>query len=200
MDRTLNNSIDRTTRIAAGATRTRYDTPSIMLHWTTVVLVLLQFGLAELWEDFSRPTRHLMIVAHMSFGILLTVVVVARIAWRMMPGHQVAPAVTGLTEIASKGVHILLYVMLVVQAVLGFVLRWSGNEAMSFFGLQIPPFFPPVSRATHHLINEAHDLFGWAIIIVALGHASAALFHHFILKDNVLQRMLSEGVHGPEPR
>jgi cytochrome b561 len=181
---------DTATRIAAGDDRTRYDAVAITLHWLTVVLVLTQFFLAETWSDFARPTRHTMIVAHMSFGILLTAVVLARIAWRLIPGHQVPPAVSGWVELASKAVHYLLYAMLVAEAGLGFYLRWSGKEAMSFFGLQIPPPIPPVSRATHHLIGDIHHWNGWAIIILAAGHAAAALYHHFVVRDRVLTRML----------
>src|SRR4051794_380433 len=121
------------TRALAGDDRTHYDPIVIALHWTTAVLVVLQFALAETWGFAERPVRHQMIVAHMSFGILLTAVILMRIAWRLMPGHQMPPAVSGWVEIASKAVHYLLYALLAVQAVLGFVLRWSGNEAMSFF-------------------------------------------------------------------
>ncbi len=159
------------TRIAAGNDRNRYDDFAIMLHWATVVLVLVQFGLAELWGFAPKPIKHLMVVGHMSFGILLAAVVIIRIVWRLLPGHRVRPATTGLVEIASKAVHYLLYLLLVTQAALGFLLRWSGNEAMSFFGLQIPPFFPPFSKPAHHLVGEAHDYVGWAIIILAAGHA-----------------------------
>src|SRR5690348_2918265 len=111
------------TRIAAGDDRTRYDDFALWLHWLTVVLVLLQFGLAELWCFVARPARSLMIDGLMSFGILLAAVVVVRIAWRLLPGHRVRPAVSGLVESAAKTVHYLLYVLLCVQAVSGFVLR-----------------------------------------------------------------------------
>jgi cytochrome b561 len=178
------------TRIAAGDDRTRYDNLSITLHWLTALLVLTQFALAEVWGFFPRPTRHVMIAAHMSFGILLTAVLVARIAWRLTPGHKIRAAVTGWVELASKAVHYLLYGLLAAQAVLGFVLRWSGNEAMSFFGLLIPPPFAPFSKPAHHLIGEAHNWVGWAIIILAAGHAAAALFHYFALRDDVLWRIL----------
>jgi cytochrome b561 len=184
------------TRIAAGDDRTRYDGFAVMLHWLTVLLVLAQFGLAELWDFAARPTRHLMIVAHMSFGILLALVLIVRIAWRLMPGHQVSTAESGWVEIASKMVHYLLYGLLAAEAVLGFVLRWSGNEAMSFFGLLIPPPFAPFSRQAHGFIQDAHEWIGWAIIILAAGHALAALFHHFVLRDDVLWRMLP----GPRAR
>ncbi len=125
-------AIDTATRIAAGDDRTSYDRFAITLHWLTVALVLTQFALAETWGWFDRPARHLMIVAHMSFGIILSAVIVTRTLWRLFPGHRMPPAVSGWVELASKAVHYLLYAMLVSEAALGFILRWSGNEAMSF--------------------------------------------------------------------
>lgn len=170
--------------------RPSYDPIAKGLHWTTVALVLANFALAETWSHFSRATRHEMVVAHMSFGILLAAVVAFRIAWRLMPGHRVAAAVSGLEQVVSTAVHWLLYALLAGQAVLGFVLRWAGGEAMSFFGVPIPSPMTAVSRSEHRLIGELHDWTGWTIIIVALGHAAAALLHHFIARDAVLRRML----------
>jgi cytochrome b561 len=176
------------TRIAAGDDRTRYDAVARTLHWLTVVLVLTQFGLAQVWGYFPRPERHVLIVAHMSFGILLAATVVVRIGWRA--GHQMPLAVSGWVERASKAVHYVLYGLLVSEAVLGFLLRWSGNQAMSFFGLLIPPPFAPFAKPAQHLIGDIHNWVGWTIIILAVGHAGAALFHHFVLRDDVLWRML----------
>lgn len=190
MDTTDRPGFDQATRVAATATRSVYDTTSIVLHWSTVALVLALFVLSQTWGFFARPTRHLLIVAHMSFGIVLSVVIAARIAWRIMPRHQVEPVVAGWVERASKTVQVLLYLLLVAQAILGYVIRWAGNEAMSFFGLLIPPPFAEFSRPMRHLLTGAHEWIGWAIVIIALGHASAALYHHYVLRDNVLRRML----------
>jgi cytochrome b561 len=141
------STINTLARVAAGRDRTVYDNFSITLHWLTAVLVLSQFALAETWGWFARPTRHLMIVTHMSFGIILSAVIVIRVVRRLIPGHQIAPTVVGWTELASKALHYLLYAMLAAEAVLGFVLRWSGNESMSFFGLPLAaPFAPSPSR------------------------------------------------------
>jgi len=181
---------DTATRIAAGDDRTQYDAFAIALHWLTVALVLVQFILGVTWGWFPKPTRHLMIATHMSLGIVLSAVIVVRIVWRLIPGHQMPAAVSGWVEIASKAVHYLLYVMLVAEAILGFVLRWSGNEAMSFFGLQIPPPFAQFSKPMHRLIGDLHEWNGWAIVILAAGHAAAALYHHYHLHDRVLARML----------
>src|ERR1700712_2530397 len=125
------------TRIAAGDDGTNYGGVAILLHWLTALLVITQFALAQLWGLFGRPAHHIMVVAHMSFGMILAVVIVVRIIWRWMPGHQISSLEIGLVRIASKAVHYLLYALLASEAVLGFVLRWSGNEAMSFFGFCI---------------------------------------------------------------
>jgi cytochrome b561 len=186
------------TRIAAGDDRTRYDGFAITLHWLTALLVLTQFGLAELWDFPPRDAKHLMIVAHMSFGIVLALVLTVRIAWRLTPGHRVRDAATGLVELASKVVHHVLYALLSVEVVLGFTLRWSGGEALSFFGVLIPPPFAAFSKPAEHWVGNLHNWTAWTIIVLAGGHACAALFHHYVLRDDVLSRMLPGRYARPE--
>lgn len=178
------------TRIVAGDDKTHYDRVSIWLHWLTALLVITQFALALLWDGFGRPAHRTMVMLHMSFGIILTVLIAARVVWRLMPSHQLPSLEAGWVGRAAKGVHYLLYVLLAAEAVLGFLTRWWEGRAMSFFGLLIPGPFGEGNRPTHEMLMEWHEKIGWAIIIVALGHAAAALYHHFVLKDRVLRRML----------
>ena len=180
---------DTATRIAAADSGSNYDSVAIALHWTTAVLVLLLFALGQTWGWFPRPTRHLMIVTHMSFGIILTAVVLTRIVWRFALGHHASPLEKGWVRLASTTVHYLLYALLVTQAVLGFLSRWVGNEAMSFFGLKIPSPFTGAGHAAADKIQEIHNWVGWVIIVLALGHALAALYHHYALHDRILGRM-----------
>lgn len=177
-------------RIVAGDDRTNYDGVSVALHWLTALLVIVQFGLALLWDGFGRPAHRFMVVTHMSLGIILTVLIVARIVWRLMPSHRVPSLEAGWIGLAARGVHYLLYVLLAAEAALGFLTRWWEGRAMSFFGLLIPGPFGEGDRATHHMFMEWHEKIGWAIIIFAIGHAAAALYHHLVLKDRVLKRML----------
>jgi cytochrome b561 len=92
-------------------------------------------------------------------------------------------------ETASRGVHWLLYILLVSEAVLGWMTRWSEGRAMSFFGLLIQPPFAQWSRAAHETLMERHEQVGWAIVVIALLHALAGLYHHYGLHDRVLVRM-----------
>jgi len=182
--------IDTATRILAGDDKTNYDNVAIALHWLTALLVVVQFALAVTWDEFPRDTRENLQGVHVSLGVLLTAVVVARIAWRLMPGHQRPAIVSGWVKLASKAVHYLLYVLLVVQAGLGFAWRWGQGHDVAFFGLfAIPGPYGALARPTRHLLAEFHEKVGWAIVIIAFGHALAALYHHYRLHDRVLGRM-----------
>jgi cytochrome b561 len=182
--------IDTATRILAGDDKTNYDNVAITLHWLTALLVVVQFALAVTWDEFPRDTRENLQGVHVSLRVLLTAVVVARIAWRLMPGHQRPAIVSGWVKLASQAVHYLLYVLLVVQAGLGFAWRWGQGHDVAFFGLfAIPGPYGALARPTRHLLAEFHEKVGWAIVIIAFGHALAALYHHYRLHDRVLGRM-----------
>jgi len=185
------SSFDTATRIAAGDDGTNYDNVAVALHWLTALLVIVQFVTAISWDYFSHETSETMQSVHISLGVLLTAVIVARIVWRLMPGHQVSSLEVGWVRIASKGVHYLLYALLVAQAALGFGFRWAQGHSVEFFGLfGIPGPYGQLEKATRHTLHGLHEKIGWAIVIIALGHALAALYHHYVVKDRVLQRML----------
>jgi cytochrome b561 len=185
------NAFDRATRIAAGDDGTNYDNVAIALHWAVALLVVVQFALAETWDWFAKPTAKTMQSVHISLGVLFTALILARIAWRLVPGHQRSSLEVGWVRLASKAFHYLLYVLLVVQAGLGFAFRWAQGHSVGFFGLfAIPGPFGAVARPTRSLIHAGHEYVGWAIVIIALGHALAALYHYYFLKDRVLERML----------
>lgn len=186
-------AFETATRVAAGDDGITYDQASIWLHWATALLVVVQFALAETWDYFARPTQHAMQSLHVSFGVLLAAVIAARLVWRLMPGHEVSSLERGWVKVASKSTHYLLYTLLVVTVVLGFLLGWSGGHPVAFFGLGIPGPFEAMARPQRHLIRELHDYAAWTIIIVAAGHSLAALYHHYVVKDRVLLRMLPLG-------
>jgi len=187
---TDSSSFDRVTRVAAGDDGTNYDGIAIGLHWATAFLVFANFILAQIWDWFPKPTRGLMESTHMSFGVVLTVVLAARLAWRWLPGHQVSAIEAGWMAIAAKATHFTLYALLVAEAALGFAFRWGGGKPMAFFGTGIPPLIGEMSKPLRRELREFHEWIGWAIVILALLHALAALYHHYVLKDRVLMRML----------
>ena len=169
----------------------RYDRVTIAFHWVTALLVLTLFGTAFAWNYLPREW-HLRSLegVHVSLGIALAAVLIARLAWRLTAGRKLVAIGSAITAPLSKMVHVLLYALLAVQTVLGFGLRWLQGEDFSFFGLFTVPSLLTPDRATSHQWEELHNFVGWTLIYVAAAHAFAALFHRYVLKDGVLRRML----------
>ncbi|MBS0882060.1 cytochrome b [Pantoea sp. JGM49] len=177
--------------------RQRYDAFSMTLHWITAFSVIFLFASAHIWEQLEKgtPLRKGLQAWHISFGILLALVMIVRPLWRFYCQRQthlaVAPAESNTPmRIIAHAVHGLLYLLLFTQVVLGFLFRWAQQEPFDFFGLFDIPTFIHVDTALRHTLAGLHNNVAWALISLAGAHALAALLHHYVLRDNVLRRML----------
>ncbi|OLP43614.1 cytochrome b [Rhizobium oryziradicis] len=170
----------------------RYNKGMIWLHWATVVLVLTLFISAEAW-DFAEKGGALradLKLVHYAAGIILAAVFLCRVVWRMLSAKSIPAAEKGLMGVAAKCAHYGLYLGLIVQIALGFSWRWSQGRAVDFFNFfSIPPLLP-VSQEYRHLLGDLHSAIAWIIIVVSTLHAAAALFHHLVIKDNTLLKMM----------
>ncbi|MFT9092412.1 MAG: cytochrome b/b6 domain-containing protein [Gluconacetobacter sp.] len=176
----------------------RYDRPTIILHWVTAGLVLFLFALGETWGWPEKPVHHLMVVAHLTAGMLFTAVMVFRIGWRLTKGQHFAELLSPMDRFFALGAEYTLYVLLLAEIVLGYLWRWGAGQAMSFFGLLIFSPFVRFQETTLHWVQALHHWNAWLIVVIATGHGMAALFHQFILKDGVLGRMLPRGSQTPD--
>lgn len=183
-------NFDIATRIVAGDDGTNYDALAISLHWAVAFFVLVQFISAIVWDYFPREPRETLQSLHVSLGVLLAALILVRIVWRLMPGHQLSSVNAGWVGFASKGVHYILYLLLVAQVVSGFLFRWAQGHPVSFFGMAISNPLGAFSRGARFQLHTIHEWIGWTIVIIAFFHALAALYHHYILRDRVLERML----------
>jgi cytochrome b561 len=186
-------AVDQALTTSLESQQPRYDRITIALHWLSALLVIALFVAAYLWNnEFARgsPPRKFLQSLHISLGILFTLVFVARLFWRTTRGRKLASEEEGIVRILSKGMHHLLYTLLAAQIILGYLLRWAQGEPFMFFGLfSIPSLFAP-DKPLAGWFEWLHNYAAWTIIILAFGHAAAALTHHYLLKDDVLKRML----------
>ena len=175
-----------------------YTNVQKVVHWAVFLLVLGVYGLTYLEELFPRgdPGRALVWWFHVSFGMLLFVMVIIRLGLRLTLGTPGLPIeMSEFERWAAKIAHLLLYALLVAIPVLGILLTWYRGDALSFFGLFTIPAPVSPDRETARLIRELHSLCANLILILAGVHAAAALWHHFIRKDDVLRRMLPQATN-----
>jgi cytochrome b561 len=167
----------------------RYDRTSIVLHWATVVLVAALWLSAQAIDGlFPRgEARVPMRSVHMLMGVILGGIVLARLYWRTTRGAR-RPRPTDLLDKGAVGVHHLLLTALVAVVLLGLANVWMRGD--TFFFLFTVPAFDPANTGLRHLVAGAHEWVANAILILAGVHGAAALFHHYVLRDSILRRML----------
>jgi len=171
----------------------RYDPTSIALHWIVAIAVLAQWLGAHTIDWFPKgPLRVDVRSLHILIGTALAAAVVYRVYWRARYGVRIRGNSVFAWNALAKGVHHLLMGLLVVVLLLGLFNSWVRGD--DIFGLfHLPKFGPYDADSRHQLANrvvDLHRLASNALLIVTGGHASVGLFHHLVLKDDVLKRML----------
>lgn len=177
--------------IAKGMPDDRYSTPAIALHWTIGLLILANIPLglfADAAEDaFGASTMWI----HKSLGLTVLLLSLARLAWRI--GHAPPPlprSTAGWRNATSRIAHALLYVLMILVPLTGWVRVSASRYPLQWFGLVDVPKFPAAPGSTAaHVASGAHDVSSWALTALALLHIAAALHHQLILRDGLLRRI-----------
>jgi cytochrome b561 len=163
------------------------------LHWTIVALLIVQFVLSWTMPEIRRDTKpDTLINLHLSFGALILAVAVVRLAWRAM--HAEPPPQDGVPPWqlqSARVVHWLLYTLLFVVPILGWVNASYRGFAVSLFGLFELPKLVATRAPGWRWTGDVHGLLANYLMLALVGlHVAAGLYHYFIRRDGVLQRML----------
>ena len=183
-------------------TPTRYGSVAQFLHWLIVVLVALQFVLGIYGHGLPVSIERLMVLArHKSLGLTIFALVLLRLGWRLYsPPPPLPPASHWFLDTAAHWSHGLLYTLLLAMPPVGWLYSSASNLTVSWFGMfALPNLVRPDKHLAHGLLL-AHQSMAWVLLTIVVIHAGAALWHHFLLRDDVLMRMLpfTRG-RGPAP-
>jgi cytochrome b561 len=181
--------------LAFGNSARRWGLLSQLFHWTVVVLIIVQFVLANIADDLPLGMKKLAVLAnHKSFGITILALAILRLLWRRAsPGPGLPEGMSRLERIAAQASHHVLYLLLFLTPLTGWAMSSAKNYSVSWFNLVPLPNLVSPNDAVFRTMHEAHELLATAIAVVAGVHALAALRHHFMLKDDVLKRILPFG-------
>jgi cytochrome b561 len=173
-------------------TASRWGWPAQLLHWTVVVLVITQFVLATLAGELPLGMHKLAVLArHKSVGITVFALALLRLGWRWSNPTPLLPSTLKPYERKlAHFTHGALYALLLAMPVSGWIMSSARSFPVSWFGLiQLPDLVAPSQSLFEAMLN-VHAALAWALAVIAILHVLAALKHHFVLKDDVLRRML----------
>ena len=159
-----------------------------MLHWITVVLVLgmLPAGFIMARYDVGQVIYN----AHKSIGPLILLITLIRLAYRFTHPPKPLPAdMMVLEKAAAHATHWGLYALLIIQPIVGWIATSAYPAPVPFFGLFNLPAIWPADRAMAEAMYVWHFRLGVLMALLICAHIAGALFHYFVHKDRILQRM-----------
>jgi cytochrome b561 len=170
----------------------RWGWLSQFLHWLVVVLIVLQVTLGLMAEDLPPGVRKLgLLVRHRSVGITILAVVVLRLLWRWAnPTPALPPTLKSWESSLARLTHVLLYVVLFAMPLSGWMMSSARGFPVSWFGFLQLPDLVSKNKPLYNALVSTHICLSYVLYAVVALHVAAALKHHFVLRDDVLRRML----------
>jgi cytochrome b561 len=169
-----------------------YTETTKALHWLIVALLIVQFVLAWTMPEIRRDTKpDTLINLHLSLGVLILAVAVVRLGLRVIYGKPEPAA--GLLPWEQRGSHVvhwLIYLLLVVMPILGWINASYRGMAIMMFDMELPKLVATRARG-FGWTGDVHGLLANYVLLTLVGlHVAAALYHYLVRRDGVLQRML----------
>jgi cytochrome b561 len=168
-----------------------YGPTAKILHWLTPALLVVQYLLGWLMPDVKRDmSPGTMTNLHISFGLVILALVLARFAWRL--SHRVAPdgSLPAWQRGSSEALHLLLYALAFVTTITGWTFASMRGWTIIVFGILPLPRLVAEGSPLGSTIGELHGTLIW-VLLAAIGlHVVAALVHLVVYRDRIMQRML----------
>lgn len=172
--------------------RQKYAPISITMHWLTLILMVAIYGSIELHEKIPRgnPLRGATEDWHIYLGFTVLVLAIARLFINIrLTAPPISPNPPSWQMLVTKGMKIYLYALMLIMPILGWLYLSANDEAINWFFIPLPAI-APVSEAIAEFAEETHEIFGLSGYLFIGIHAAAALYHHYLVKDDTLRRML----------
>lgn len=164
-----------------------------LFHWLIAALILAQFVIGSVAEEMKlTPAKLDLFVWHKSLGVTVLALAMLRLAWRVGNPPPAPPAgMPGWERKLATLAHWVLYALIFVVPLTGW---WVSDASRvpfkAFFVLPMPDFLA-TDRALQEAGEEVHEALTKTLLLVVILHVAAALRHHFLLRDDVLRRMLT---------
>ncbi len=172
--------------IAAHYTRT-----AVALHWSMAGLILAALFMGWTMTDLAiSPTRLKIYNYHKWIGVTVLALALLRVAWKLGHPAPPLPAMLRWQQLAAQAGHGLLYLLMLVMPVTGWIYSNASGYPVVYLGKLPLPNLVGRDKALAATWVQVHELIGIALAALIAGHVLVALHHQFIARDGTLRRML----------
>lgn len=184
----MNSNHDTPTSTAG--TTWRYSRTAVVLHWTVALLLAATSGLG--WYMMSiedEPGSAWYFDLHKSVGVVIALLIASRVGWRLANRPEPLPAGVPMWQAkAAEGTQALLYVLMVLMPITGYLGASYSKAGVRLFGLATPQWALPNHDRAEQFFG-IHSVLIWVLVVLVVIHVLGALKHLVMDKDGVHQRM-----------
>jgi cytochrome b561 len=166
---------------------TQYSKRTAILHWLIFLLVIVAFFLGHNLDEAKNTVHKLsMFPMHFLAGGLILLLTLVRIVVRKKDGEPAPANANPLLNNVAAATHALLNLSIIgitlagmaTAITSGVIKAWQAND---------PTLIPDFDKV---LAMSFHQFFIGAMLLLLALHIAAALYHQFVVKDNLLRRIM----------
>ena len=177
--------------VVPAAADAKYSRVAMLLHWSTVALVLALYAIGWYMVDLPKgPARGEAFALHKSLGMTVFLLTALRLAWRLRVAPHTLPAtIVRWQRTLATTVHRLFYVLLFLQPLMGYLSSAFSPYPSTYFGIPLPDWSEHRPQL-NEFFTELHVAGSVALLLVIALHVLGALSHLLAPGDRLLRRML----------
>jgi cytochrome b561 len=171
---------------------THYTPLAKSLHWLMALMILGLLALGFYMSDLPLSPEKLQLYSwHKWAGVTVFVLVWLRLAWRITHRPPALPgSMSPLMQLGAHVGHLMLYALMIAIPLSGWLMSSAKGFQTVWFGVLPIPDLIGKDKALGKSLAELHEALNIGLLLLIVGHALAAAFHHFVHKDDTLRRML----------
>ncbi|KAF3996097.1 cytochrome b [Glaciimonas immobilis] len=172
---------------------TSYTTTAISMHWLVGLLIFAAFGIGWYMTGIHglTPQKLKLFSWHKWLGVTIFGLAVIRVAWRLLhPAPALPPGMPRWQQQAAHVVHQVLYVLIIVIPVTGYLYSAAAGVPVVYLGLFKMPMLIEKNDQLKTILAPTHVWLNYLMATIVVAHILAALKHQLIDRDGTLGRML----------
>lgn len=173
-------------------TENTYGSIAKIFHWLISLAILSLIAAGFFMASMpSSPEKYELYGMHKASGVMVLMLVILRILWRLSGKIVQSPSdLPVILKLGAHAGHFLLYVFMLSMPISGILMSYFGGYDVNVFGLFTIQAATEKAPDIAGIFYKVHTIGIWAFITIIVMHIGAALYHHFIRRDNVFMRMI----------
>ena len=171
-------------------TKDQYGNIAKFFHWAAGFLVLAMMVMGSVMVSSSGALRPALIVYHRALGLVLLALVVLRLLWTLRgPRPALPPSVPALQRCGVRAAHISMYAIMIAMPIVGWIMVSASGQPIGLPGGGLLPALISPDPYLYILAKWTHRVLAAILAAFIMVHVAGALYHLFVAKDGVFQRM-----------